>query len=160
MIFWAKNESEIRGGVNNVVAQRTLEQKFIREQFNSSVTFSKKDYEGRLARDGQSHLRAVAMIKVKNPSTGDIETHTARQDFSLTVPPMVSIAVSRSASIKMENFVVQPKKSVRKRRVRVRHHNWKSARLSSSKCRTYSRYEWTFSWSKFYSVRKNSFYQA
>ncbi|CBY19552.1 unnamed protein product [Oikopleura dioica] len=90
------------GGVNNVIAQRALEQKFIREQFNSSVTFPKKDYEGRLARDGQSHLRAVAMIKVKNPSTGDIETHTARQDFSLTVPPMVSIAVSKSPSIKMQ----------------------------------------------------------
>ncbi|CAG5105021.1 Oidioi.mRNA.OKI2018_I69.chr1.g1764.t1.cds [Oikopleura dioica] len=35
------------------------------------------------------------MIKVKNPSTGEIETHTARQDFSLSVPPMVSITFNR-----------------------------------------------------------------
>ena len=88
----------MRGGVNSIIAQRSIEQKFIREQLNSSITFSKKEYEGRLARDGQSHLRAVAMIKVKNPSTGEVETHTTRQDFSLTVPPMVSIAVSRSLS--------------------------------------------------------------
>ena len=77
-----------------MIAQRALEQKFLRDQFNSSVVFPKKEYEGRLARDGQSHMRAVAMIKVKNPSTGEVETHTARQDFSLSVPPMVSIAVS------------------------------------------------------------------
>merc|ERR550534_2485651 len=41
------------------------------------------------------------MIKVKNPSTGEVETHTTRQDFSLTVPPMVSIAFSqRKAYVK------------------------------------------------------------
>ncbi|CAG5091539.1 Oidioi.mRNA.OKI2018_I69.PAR.g13114.t1.cds [Oikopleura dioica] len=82
-----------KGGVSQVIGQRALKQSSIQKRFDSSVVFSHKEYEGRLARDGQSHMRADAMIKVKNPTTGEIETHTTRHDFTLRVPPMVTIAL-------------------------------------------------------------------